>query len=238
MIFVVTLQGQTIKTINAMDIVIKYISDNYPQLLVYLFVGSIAWMLAKYHFSIQATRKKVDGLPCDSHSALLNLHTEKLDKIGNILANVCNALAKFEAKFDAIDAKMENHGSVLSSICTALVNKKMLDPASVFRKLSPYRLTEVGENYLVSSGGKECIDSNLDFFISELEKSNPTTALDVETNSYKLLLFSSEKPFFKRIKDYIFLDPDGMPFITAAMIMSIYLRDKYLEVHPELYPSN
>jgi len=216
-----------------MDTIFTYISEHYPTIGLIIaavaIVGFVVYKATMYHVSIQRTREKVDELPCSVHATLLNSHIEKLDRIGNILD-------KIDAKFDAIDTKFEAHKDVLVGICVALGNKKMLDPVTALKKLSPYTLTVEGEKQLVASGGKACIDANLEYFLSELEKRNPQNALDVETEAIDVIWGGSRKPFFNDIKNYIFLDPEGISLLTTITAMGIYLRDKYFEIHPELLP--
>ena len=114
----------------------------------------------------------------------------------------------------------------------------MIDPVTVLHKLSPYSLTVEGEKHLIASGGKACIDSNLEYFLSELEKRNPQNALDVENEARDVIWVGSRMPFFNEIKNYIFLDPEGISLISTIAAMGIYLRDKYFEIHPELYPTS
>ena len=113
----------------------------------------------------------------------------------------------------------------------------MIDPVSLMQKFGPYRLTEDGEKHLLASGGKACIDINLDFFILELEKANPKTAYDAEKEATNVLYDNSDKQFFNGIKDYVFLDPEGITLTATILAMSIYLRDKYFEKHPEILPT-
>jgi len=204
----------------------KFISEQYPTIGVIIVVSVIVFLAAKYHFSIQHTKKKVDELPCDAHGKKLDVleqkidnHTEKLDKIG----------------------------SSLEIICKALVVKKIIDPLPMLQKFSPYSLTEAGKKLLEMSGGKACIDSNLDFFITKIEEMSPQTAYDAEKFAESAIWRNADNPIFNGIKDYIFLAPeiltiDGVEMITSMynvkIAMSIYLRDKYFEVHPELLPTN
>jgi hypothetical protein len=194
-----------------MDAIFTYLSENYPTIGLMLVVAVIVYLVTMYHVSIQHARKKVDAMPCDSH-------TDKLNKISVLLIEICDALNR----------------------------KKMIDPISVLKKFIPYSLTDAGKKFLEISGGKSCIDLNLDFFISELEKTNPQTAYDAEVNSRRVLILNAENPAFKGIKDYVFLTPDtikidnegvDVSLITVITAMSIYLRDKYFEKYPKLLPN-
>ena len=215
---------------NPMEAIFSFFSEHYPTIglfvAVIVVVSVVVYKATIYHVSIRDIRKKVDELPCDAH--------EK--KINGIFGNFGYYAEKTESAISHLKDSSEEMRKVLVNISGALINKKMIAPVSVLQKFSPYRLTEDGEKHLVASGGKACIDLNLEFFISELEKRNPQNAYDVENEAGDVILVNSKKPFFKGIKNYIFLDPEGISFISTILAMGIYLRDKYFEVHPELLP--
>ena len=198
-----------------MDAIFTFISEHYPTIAIFIVGGIIGGFVVRYHIAIQNTRKKVDKLPCDAHG-------EQIDLTRRI--------------FDAHTEKLDDMREVLVGISAALINKKMIDPASVLQKLSPFRLTVEGEKHLINSGGKACIDENLEYFLSELEKTNPQNALDVENGATSILWSNSRKPFFNDIKNYVFLDPQGISLLSTIAAMGNYLRDKYFEIHPELLP--
>ena len=90
--------------------------------------------------------------------------------------------------------------------------------------------------------GRETIDENIDFFISEIEKYNPKTAYDVEKLSYDVLFKSTGLDIFNCIKNYLYFTSEEIQLagikikinlFIIIMAMSIYLRDKYLEKYPE-----
>ena len=197
--------------------------------------------------------KKVDELPCNKHTEILYEHSKKIDELASlsqkvdkhteILQEHSRKLDKFENNFvevkkdiASINESSRDMRKILTEIGSALINKKMLDPVLLLQKLSPYRLTEDGEKHLIACGGKTCIDNNLDLFILELEKINPQTAYDVEKEALNVLYANSDKQFFNTIKDYVFLDPNGITLSTTILVMSIYLRDKYFEKYPEILP--
>ena len=126
------------------------------------------------------------------------------------------------------------------------------DPKSaigMFVKFSPLKLTEKGQLLLEKSGGQQCIDKNVDYFIDEISKLNPMVALDVENNALSVLHSNANKEFFNEIKNfvynapcpYIIKDNNGQKVEFTEMIdiyiiirvMSIYLRDKFLVKYPE-----
>ncbi|MBM3405602.1 MAG: hypothetical protein FJY10_12035 [Bacteroidetes bacterium] len=116
---------------------------------------------------------------------------------------------------------------------------KYADAANIFiTSNSPASLTDKGKLLLEKSSGKKLIDDNIDFFISELYKTNPLTALDVENNAFEVIFKNTDKEIFKEVKDYIFNNPvfegNQLNLSTIVKILSIYLRDKYFEKYPEI----
>ena len=55
--------------------------------------------------------------------------------------------------------------------------------ASLFVSKSPIELTELGKKILISIGGRELIDNNLQMLLEELKLYNIRTPLDVQTYS-------------------------------------------------------
>jgi hypothetical protein len=115
--------------------------------------------------------------------------------------------------------------------------------SSLSAKLSPRLLTEPGKGLLNRSKGKECIDNNLAFFISKIDERNPPTPFDVEAIAHDVILKNTRESMFNDIKNYVYYAPEketvegvevdiSLPLIT--FVMGIYLRDKYLDRHPEL----
>jgi len=197
-------------------------------------LASLSQKVDKHTEILQEHSRKLDELPeirknVDKHTEILQEHSRKLDKFENNFVEVKKDIA-------SINESSRDMRKILTEIGSALINKKMLDPVLLLQKLSPYRLTEDGEKHLIACGGKTCIDNNLDLFILELEKINPQTAYDVEKEALNVLYANSDKQFFNTIKDYVFLDPNGITLSTTILVMSIYLRDKYFEKYPEILP--
>ena len=81
-----------------------------------------------------------------------------------------------------------------------------------------------------------------------LEERNPQTPLDVEDNAYNVLMQNLSNPVFNPVKNYIYYQPErvtlkdeagkdvtvDISFLILIRLMSIDLRDRYLELHPEL----
>lgn len=121
------------------------------------------------------------------------------------------------------------------------------------KKGSPFQITPVGRIILDNSGAKKTIDNNIDKLISLLESTEPKTPYDVENNASTVLLQNMGDDMFIDIKNFLYFSPDKievsnpvtneMVEITLSIhaiikVMSIYLRDKYFQKHPEMDTSN
>jgi len=71
------------------------------------------------------------------------------------------------------------------------------------------------------------------------------TPYDVEERSNSVIMGSTSSPIFNHIKNYLYFNPDTVELAGAAVevsmftvvyVMGLYLRDIYLEKHPELLP--
>lgn len=130
-----------------------------------------------------------------------------------------------------------------------MIKETSLTSAEIMKRCCPYKLTDVGLKLLNISGSKICIDDNIDFFDSEIQKLKPQVALDVEDCSLSVLNENTDKSFFNPIKDFVFhasypymlIDDNGnreelkedININTMLTIMSVYLRDEYFKRHPE-----
>lgn len=160
-------------------------------------------------------QSKIDNLPCNEHDTELVSAKNKLAELDNSYCDIKWWIAK-------------------------------LDPEMIpvfLPKRSPRYISEAGNALLDKTCGRETIDENIDFFISEVEKYKPQTAYDVEEISLKIVLENSNKEIFNCIKNYVYFQPEVMEFagikakydlFVIIRVMSVYLRDKYLEKYPEL----
>ena len=142
-----------------------------------------------------------------------------------------------------ISPKLKNISDDIRTLITVVkLGNSALD-LTLFKTQSPVSLTDVGIEILEKSGGRRYIDENLAALLIDLEKRELKTALDVENIAASVLLFKSNQTAFTPIKNYIYNNPEFVSELglkatldlgKIAQVMGIYLRDKYLEKHPEL----
>ena len=114
-------------------------------------------------------------------------------------------------------------------------------------KHSPRQLNGNGIELLNDCGGKEFLETNMDFFIGKMEKLQPKTALDVEDMALAVLQTHTNEDMFIPLKSWVYnapsreiKNPNGSTRIQdvdlddVIFVLSLPLRDKYLELHPEI----
>ena len=138
---------------------------------------------------------------------------------------------------DKMDKNITKNTHILRAVTTFLYTSSDAT-TGLFESNSPITLTDIGKEVLNVSGGKEYVDNNIDGLIQKMEEENLKTALDVQNYSSSLLFQKIDDDNFKKIKNFIYNNPNYKKVnISSTVIiktMSIYLRDKYLDRHPNL----
>ena len=205
-----------------MERLIDLIVGKWPELVIILIVVLIVWMVAKFYFKrFVPMENKINDVPCNSPKG----HCKGIDII--------------ESDIKEIKSGMQN-------IKEYIVKQDPYAAYDLFVKGSPFKLTDKGIFLLEVSGGKKCIDDNIDFFDKEIQLLNPKVALDVESIALSVLDRNTNSDFFNDIKNFVFnaskiiTDKSGnkmefndyITLIQVLQVMSIYLRDNYFERHP------
>lgn len=111
------------------------------------------------------------------------------------------------------------------------------------KRSSPTTLTELGDKILRDSKIDKYINENIESLFNKIDKSNPKTAFDVENDSFNALIGDVDDDSFIEIKNWLYENPEyedskNEKFVVdLTMVLRVgrlYLRDKYLEKHPEL----
>lgn len=115
------------------------------------------------------------------------------------------------------------------------------------RKKSPKVLTELGEKIFADIDGAEFLRANKEALFARLDKELPKTALDVQMMAYWACISISKEDVFNSIKSYIYNCPEldmenaegrvekhELTLSDVCSILSLPLRDMYLEAHPEI----
>ncbi len=98
---------------------------------------------------------------------------------------------------------------------------------------SPLRLNEDGEWLLKESGIKKFIDDALEILLTRLEEKKLTNALDLEDEAFRVVEENEQEREVAGFKNFLYNNPEET-IGNILFVGSIYLRDKYLEIHPEI----
>ena len=134
------------------------------------------------------------------------------------------------------------------SIKSFLSTKYKEDIDLVSLKNSPTKLSDFGNQILEEINGIEFINDNKECLISRLDEEKPRTALDVENSAFIVFVNFCNNEKFDGIKNFIYNSPEynvkdnkgcdrkyNLSLIDVCFILSIPLRDMYLESHPEIF---
>ena len=134
------------------------------------------------------------------------------------------------------------------SIKSFLSTKYKEDIDLVSLKNSPTKLSDLGNQILEEINGNNFINDNKEWLISRLEEEKPRTALDVENSAFIVFVNFCNNEKFDGIKNFIYNSPEynvkdnkgcdrkyNLSLMDVCFILSIPLRDMYLESHPEIF---
>jgi len=173
----------------------------------------------------------------------------KCDAVDNRIDNiVMPKLNGMDNTLNTLSTTVTAFGTNLNGLIIYLKGKDGNMDTSLFRTQSPTQLTSLGEQILSEAGGKDFVDNNLEILLDEISKNNVKTALDVQTTAPMVISNISNDDKFTSIKDFLYKNPQykvkpeeesvvSLDMNVITNIMGIYLRNKYLERHPELDPS-
>ncbi len=206
------------------DLVINWLKDHYPILLVtvlvVLIVGTITWKISQAY----------------NHWA---------KKIKDTEAQCARIDASIMPKFQEIETSLNSINRSMNALVAYLKGRDNSFDSGLFVSRSPIRLTDLGSKILDVIGGKAYIDKKKTLLIERMNEMGIDSAFDAQEKAPIVILERMEDDDdFKSIKDYMYLnpfyketdlpDPVSLNTDTVSKIMGIYLRDVYLTTRPEL----
>lgn len=211
-----------------MDALISYLLEHAPWFVAIAIAAYAAWKISKYHTGLENTQNKVNELPCNKHQENIqksnNLY-EELQKTVTSTNDMVLEISKWIMKFD-----------------NDMIN-------NLAKKASPLKMTSIGKIVFEQSGAKKTIDENKDFLFDEINATHPNTASAVEEESFSVLMRNIGHNMFSGVKQYLYYSPEiievknpdtgkneniRLSMQSILRLMSIYLREEYLNTHPEI----
>jgi len=151
------------------------------------------------------------------------------------------------SKVADIRSEMMDIKSDLTAIKSFLVQKYPENSYILTIKKSPRTLNELGAKIFEQVKGVEFLNKNKDFFFSLIDRFNPKTALDVENATNYVCSAYTDNDIFNGIKLYVYKAPSlvvknkkgeemtyDLTLVDVCYVLSIPLRDMYLQEHPEI----
>ena len=106
------------------------------------------------------------------------------------------------------------------------------DPTQL-QAFSPLALTGVGAAFIKTIGFDTVFEANKADFFRVIDGEQPRLKYDVEACAIKSIFALSDKEYMTFLKVLFYNDPKRNMENTAPTL-GVYIRDKYLEVHPEI----
>jgi len=147
------------------------------------------------------------------------------------IKGVCDNFPDIKKLLNHVDKSL----SVLNSI---LIEKNVISNSFYSEAHSPRQLNAVGKKLYSESGAEALFTSLYDELLSDLEKRTPASFLDVESKSLAVLLDKMNDSKLKELQDFAYNHPNfegnALTFFDILYVMSLNLRNKYLEKHQEI----
>lgn len=169
---------------------------------------------------------------------------KKIGGFEELAKNLSNSIEKLPCEQRAEEMR-DIHDDVLA-IKTFLTTKHKNIEAIWGLKNSPTTLNENGKKLFDSINGSDFLDKNKDFLLEKLSEKKPKTALDVENNANCVLIENTENDIFNGLKNWVYNSPTmtindkeyAVTLYDVCYVLSIPLRDMYLNLHPEILQTN
>lgn len=190
--------------------IITWLLDHWPHLALVLFTAYFVWKASTmYHRRFVPMEEAVKKF---NKHANCKTHKNSLAELTEMVRNIEKILIKG--------------------------NPDLIDSLSI--TMSPRQLSDKGKLLYKESGCETLLANHIDYFIEQLELRTPKTALDAESESHSVLLSLSDEDKFNEIKKYLYNHPkfegSDIDINTLCFLMSLELRNSYLDKHTEIIP--
>lgn len=198
----------------------NWIMENYPGIFAMLVVAAIVWTVSRWYFKFEARVKA-----CEAHEPAIE--------------EIRNDVKTLRKDIDSV--KMD-----VKSIKDYLVTKDQKAINVLAMKNSPMVLNENGKQIYDIIVGDKFLTDNKTLLFEHIDGKKPRTPLDVEIAAKEVLIDLLSSPIFDGIKNIVYNYPSiqikqegkdvdyAISISDACFVLSIPLRDMYLEAHPEI----
>ena len=216
-----------------METVLSFLMDKSPIIAFACICIFVGFWVSNWYNRFKKVEEKIDALPCEKHDDLYPRFVNTEEKVKEL------PCSKHDEVFHDIKEQLVEIRTILT-----MKNPKVANTFS--QKNSPRELNEAGLQLFRDVKGEEFLNENKDIFLKGIENKNPKTALDVEESALEVLFSLTDNDMFIKIKNWIYNSPtrklliDGVEKDYAitmndvCFVLSLPLRNMYLDLHPEL----
>ena len=215
------------------EFLLNWFGANYPQLVGFLVLAIVFIAVGMFISNVRNRFKKVentlDELECSSHA-------EDIQKLKSKEILPCKEHSEI---YHSIKVDLARIEGILTTR-----NPKMYKFSA---KHSPRQLNEDGLKVFNEIKGQDFLNANFPLFEACIDKKQPKTPLDVETYSLEVLIYNLNLDIFNSIKNWVYNSPAieledkngvkseySVTISDVCFILSLPLRNMYLDKHPEL----
>lgn len=204
------------KLLSVFELIFNWLGQNYPELclIVALLIigGVIVHFFYKFHYRIKRNEDDI----CSVNTRINTIESMRSD-----ILTIKNFLMATQPR-----------------------------SASLFtQKMSPRKLNNNGIILLDMVEGMQFLENNKNRLLELISEKSPKTALDVEAFSTEILMELADDDIFSPIKDIVYKSPSitlkdangndvtyEFSFQDVLYVLSIPLRDMYLEINTHIIP--
>lgn len=139
-------------------------------------------------------------------------------------------------EFPSLKTLLQKIDKGFNTLNQILIEKNVISSSCYSEGNSPRKLNELGEKLFKDSGAEELFNKIKEELLTEFKK--PNSFLELERNALKILFDKTNNPEFKGIQDFAYNHPNfeesPLTYTDILYIMSLKLRDAYIEKHPEI----
>ena len=201
-------------------------------------------------YRLSQEENTIGKLPCKDHAESMkknemysDAHQQRITIMEDILKNI--PCKEHESDLSKHTELLESNNDMLTELSkwAMSIDESMIE--KIMKKCSPYQMTNAGKYLFETSGAKEALKTMSPSLIEEIKKNNPRTGYDVEDKALSVLLNNMSRIEFDAVKEYVFRSPSIIKventgeeikfnMLSIVKLMSIELRDMYLETHKEI----
>ncbi len=133
---------------------------------------------------------------------------------------------------DSLDTTTGKIKENLRVVCNHLIKNLSFDPSEL-QTYSPFQLTEDGLALIKKLGFDNIFEQNKNEFFNFIDEEKPKLKYDIEMSAIKSIAALSDKEYMNFLKVFFYNNPKRNLDNTAPTL-GVYVRDRYLEKHPEI----